>query len=277
MDNSVAKKSFKKEFGQVNHFLITTLIGLDSIKEYNVTEKPSSFSTCWNPRDIERSVNRSRVFVQELFLGRAVECLEMYMKLIDRKPSIIESTELQSLFDRANISIYKKVVFIGDFFEIDPVLVGLMEFLITWRNRVFHYDIDNIIRGKSSGILSLNKDIIKSKFAGLDIERLKVSWENNNGFSFKETASFIKATHDFVSEVDKHLIANMNFVRYYRDCIEKFFSSNLNSKEHYISFVGCRRKKFVKTLLQNIANESMIEENIISQVIDDVNIYLKNK
>ena len=69
MNATKAKKKFKKRFGQANHLLITTLVGLDSIESGKIVEKPSEFSTSWNPMEPKRSAERARMFVLQSFLG----------------------------------------------------------------------------------------------------------------------------------------------------------------------------------------------------------------
>ena len=103
-----AKKEFKKRFGQANHLLITTLIGLDSIESGNITRKPEGFSTSWNPKDPKRSAERARIFSLQSFLGWAVESLEMYLTELNRKPKELESGELTVIFSKAGRSIYQK-------------------------------------------------------------------------------------------------------------------------------------------------------------------------
>ena len=94
MSATRAKKTFKKRFGQANHLLITALVGLDAIETGEVSKKPESFSTSWNPIEPKRSAERARIFTLKSFLGWAVESLEMYLTELNRKPKELESEEL---------------------------------------------------------------------------------------------------------------------------------------------------------------------------------------
>jgi len=107
-----AKREFKKRFGHANHFLITTLIGLDAIEKGVVTDKPDSFSTTWNPKDAIRSAQRSRGFTLKSFLGWAVESLEMYLTELNRKPKKLESGIFTQLYSNAGQKIYLKAIYI---------------------------------------------------------------------------------------------------------------------------------------------------------------------
>ncbi|MBV5313756.1 MAG: hypothetical protein JZU47_10695 [Prolixibacteraceae bacterium] len=268
MKISPAKKEFKKRFGQANHLLITALVGIDGIQSGQITVKPESFNTSWNPRDYKRSAERSRVFILKSFLAWAVESLEMFMTELNRKPKLLESEQFTILFSRAGQSVYKKTIFIADEIDVDPILIALMEVLITWRNYTFHYDIDNEIRESSLNCLVEKADELKGRFAGLEIIQLKKTWESGGDFTFKETASLIKGTQDFVSEIDKYIIENIDLERYFLETIEKYFNSTPKSHRRYISFDSDKKLKYLKTLLQNIAGENDFDDLIIKNIIN---------
>ncbi len=270
MKSSPAKKEFKKRFGQANHLLITTLVGLDGIYSGKITEKPEDFSTSWNPKDAKSSADRARVFVLKSFLGSAVESLEMYLTTLNRKPKLLESEKFTELYSKAGQSIYKKTTYVADEIQVDPILIGLMEVLITWRNYEFHYDVDNEIRGASLAYLREHSDELKKRFSGLEIEELKKTWETKGDFTFKETASLIRATQDFVSEIDLYVIEKLNSIRYYSELIIRHFEILPNSKIRFISYDSERRRKFVLVLLQNIAGETEIEESVIDKIINNI-------
>lgn len=270
METSPAKKEFKNRFGQANHFLITTLVGLDGIQTGIIKEKPDTFCTSWNPRDVKRSAERSRVFVLKSFLGWAVESLEMYLTELNRKPKLLESENFTVLFSKAGQSVYKKTILIADEIQVDPVLTALMEVMITWRNYTFHYDIDNEIRESSLQCLKDHSEQVKIRFSGLEIEQLKKKWESNGDFTFKETASLIKATQDFVSEIDIYVLKNLDKERFFFDSIKRHFDKNENSLKRYESFDTTKKRKYLSVLLQNIAGETDTDEDILKLIIDQL-------
>lgn len=267
MKVSPAKKEFKKRFGQANHFLITSLVGIDAIQTGMVTEKPKSFSTTWNPIDPKKSADRSRIFILKSFLAWAVESLEMYMTELNRKPKLLESEKFTELFSRAGQSIYKKTIFIADEVKVDPLLSALMEVLITWRNYTFHYDIDNEIREESLKYLIENEELLKTRFAGLEIKKLKKTWETKGDFTFKETAALIKATQDFVSEIDSYAISNLDIERFLFEILERHFKAIPVSNARLRSFEYEKQKKFIRTLLQNIAGVSEADESLVENLL----------
>lgn len=271
MKASPAKKEFKKRFGQANHFLITALVGIDGIQSGLITEKPESFKTTWNPNDKKRSADRTRVFILKSFLGWAVESLEMYMTELNRKPKLLESEIFTSLFSKAGRSVYQKTTLIADEIKVDPILIGLMEVLITWRNYTFHYDIDNTIREASLHCLFEQSESIKERFSGLDIVILNKTWESGADFTFKETASLIKATQDFVDEIDIYVLDHLNVENFLIESTQKYFNLSELSYKRYSSFNIDKRQKYLKVLLQNIVGENEVDDKIINKIMAKLN------
>lgn len=270
MKESPARKEFKKRFGQANHLLITALVGIDGIQTGIITEKPESFSTSWNPKNKKRSADRTRIFVLKSFLGWAAESLEMYMTELNRKPKLLESEKFTSLFSKAGQSLYKKTTLIADEIKVDPVLIGLMEVLITWRNYTFHYDIDNEIRKESMNCLISNSENVKERFSGLDIFKLKDTWESGSDFTFKETASLIKATQDFVNEIDRYVLANLDTDRFIIESVLKHIKGSSTSKQRYLSFDKVKRTKYLRVLIQNIVGVSETDDQLIADIMKEL-------
>lgn len=237
------RREFKEKFGQANHFLITTLVGLNAIEKGKITSKDETFSTSWNPKDPIASAQRARIFVLKSFLISAVEALEMYLTCLNRKPKLLKGENFLKIYSKAGQSIYEKVIGVGDEVKVDPILIGMMEILVTWRNYIAHYDIDNQIRESSWKILVEKADEIKAKFSGLDIIRLKKTWEQNNEFTFKETASLIKATQLFVEQIDGYIIQNLIIDEYVEEIVERYFENKIflqrfkstSKKENYLN------------------------------------------
>ena len=173
----------------------------------------------------------------------------MYLTELNRKPKELESDELTALFSKAGRSIYQKAILVGEHAGVDPVLVALMEVLITWRNYTFHYDIDNQIRGESIILLRNSAERIRSEFCGLEIDQLQKTWESQGDFTFKETASLISATHKYVSEVDAYALYNLNTSRYVSDALELHFRGNDKAIQKLRSLPNEKKLRFI----QNIA------------------------
>lgn len=268
LKSTKARKEFKEKFGQANHLLITTLVGLDAIEKKLIKEKPKSFSTSWNPKDTTASARRARIFLLKSFLGSAVEALEMYLTELNRKPKLLQDHKDERfirIYSSAGQSIYKKVIKIGDEIKLDPIIIGLIEILITWRNYTLHYDIDNELRPEIWKILIENTAKIKTGFNGLDVLRLKDTWEKNKDFTFKETASIINACQIFVEKVDSFVIQNLDLEKYVLDCLEKYFENKtflqrFKSSNNKIDYLR-------STIEKNIGiKKCIIDQNIIDHI-----------
>jgi hypothetical protein len=268
MNTTKARKEFKAKFGQANHFLITTLVGLDAIENNSIKEKGASFSTSWNPRDQILSAKRSRIFVLKSFLGTAVETLEMYLTKLNHKPKLLQDHENDTflkIYSSAGQSIYRKAIGIGDEIKVNPILIGLIEILITWRNYTLHYGIDNKIREDSWNTLLANTEKIKDDFNGLDIVQLKQTYENNTDFSFKETASLISATQKFVEEIDSYVLSKLDQKLYIKETLEKYFENDkffqrFKSSANKKDYLEKITEKLLGLKDSNFFNESFIEE-----------------
>jgi hypothetical protein len=265
-----AKKSFKKRFGQANHLLITALVGLNAIETGLVTKKPDGFNTSWNPRAPARSAERARIFTLKSFLGWAVESLEMYLTELNRKPKELESEELASIYSKAGQSIYKKTIWVGEHAKVDPVLIALMEVLITWRNYTFHYDIDNTIRSESVVLLRNSADRLREEFCGLEIDQLQETWKNQDDFTFKETASLINATHKYVSAVDAFAITQINKTKYMTDALELHFRSNKKAIQKLRSLPHEKKIRFIKSITTDLVGVDVFKEGEAEQLLESV-------
>ena len=113
MKKTHARRKFKKLLGQANYFLITSLIGLNYIKETENIKKPDEFSTSWEPHNPKVSALRSRVYILNSSLAWTVDCLDSYFIMIHRKPKMIICSTFTSLMSQANRLVYKKAINIG--------------------------------------------------------------------------------------------------------------------------------------------------------------------
>jgi hypothetical protein len=94
---TAARSQFKKLLGQNNHYLITILIGLNGV-EAGTALLPDDFATSWNPRDVRRSVQRSREFAIKALLAWASDSLDAYQSALIPLPvpSFAQSTRWPS-------------------------------------------------------------------------------------------------------------------------------------------------------------------------------------
>ena len=225
INKSYALKKFKKEIGQANHFLITILIGLDGVKSGKVV-KNDEFDAAWNPRDIIASASRSRIYTIKASLAWVVDCLDMYLRLCNRKPRLL-SEELSNKFNGTGHRVYEKYKLVSDEYEVSDIDKAVVDLMICWRNRMTHFDAGNDISNESRNILivSINEDETIKKIH-LDSNKMINSFDQNECPTFKEMAFMISRTISFVESIDKILIDRVNVLTVLKDVLCNEFKNN---------------------------------------------------
>ena len=249
MKQTKARKQFKKLFGQQNHFLITCLIGLDYVENYDV-KCPDSFSTSWNPKEKRQSTRRSREFLLQSFLASAVDGLDMYLSLLNRTPKYVTDSKFEEVVSAAGRSVYCKVENVSNYFSINQVCKALCLALITLRNNLLHSMADNTLSTGDCEILCNNKVLIKEKYCGLNIEDILKRISEKEAPTFKEVASLIRATHFFVEEVDSKVIDSISDSFYY-ETLCKYLRDEKKLFEKYKRFSNLERKRLIENIFEN--------------------------
>jgi hypothetical protein len=252
MKSTKARKLFKSRFGQANHFLITSLIGLYEIEHNSSIKKPDEFSTSWEPHDRVRSSRRSREFLLDSFLSHAVDGVDSYLTLLNKSPKPILDKDFELIFEKANRSVYKKVLGIHDYFLLDKTITGLILLLITWRNNLTHYFAENEILGDYENHLYDHGDEIKNSFRGLDIKLIIPKSYKGQPLTFKEVASLINATHLYVEKIDAEILNRINLTEYANRILNHHFDEYDGSLLKYQNLSHTERQRFEFNVLQNL-------------------------
>jgi hypothetical protein len=203
LSTSPARRSFKSQLGSANHLIITALVGLNAVERQIVTEIPPDIHAAWSPKDPIVSARRSRRLLLDMALLRAVDALDIYICHSNRKPFLIDDQGSRDKIDAAGRRVFRKFKAITGYYgPLDLILCALVEVMITWRNKSAHDESDTEIEDSVQSILHENRDEILSTYRGLDSALLISGYKDNEPPAFKEVASFIRATHDFVSALD---------------------------------------------------------------------------
>jgi hypothetical protein len=265
MKQTLPRAIFKEHLGQANHYLITGLVGLYFLDGSSTQTAPEELRTSWNPRDKHASISRTRIFMLNSVLGWAVDSLDMYVSLLNRKPNYLQSNTLSSNMDYAGRSVLRKVIAIGDYYKIHPAILSLVDVLITWRNNIFHDLADNSIRNESLNALKQYENYIEENFCGLNANLLPDKVKCDDNLTFKETTSLIHAAQKYVEYVDTAIIDNFDLSAFCKEAI----SIELNNKENSnfaVKYYGVsyeRRKKFIITFFMNKYRLDDIDVHII--------------
>ncbi len=222
---SQARNRFKRLLGNANHQIITALIGLHAIKIGTVTEKPEECDTTWAPCDPVASATRSRALILEMALVRCVDALDTYIRLSIRQPALVQSTKLRTDIAKCGYSVFGKFQKIEQFVDCDDELLSsLVTLIITWRNRQVHTDADDELDRDCRNIICGNASEAKERFRGLDVNEMLDRYESNKSPRFKEVASFVKVTQDYVNFVEEFLFSQLDEQRYFRELVWKGLS-----------------------------------------------------
>lgn len=271
INKSYALKKFKMEIGQANHFLITILVGLDGVKSGKVV-KNDEFDAAWNPRDVIFSANRSRIYTIKASLAWAVDCLDMYLRLCNRKPRLLNE-ELSNKFNGSGHRVYEKYKLISDECAVSDIDKAVVDLMICWRNRMTHFDADNDISNESRNILieCVNEDETTKKIH-LDSNRMLNSFDQNECPTFKEMAFMISRTISFVESIDKILIARVNVLTVLKDVLCNELKNNPQIFHGIFSTTDDRRRKKLIQFIKNcgfveLENNSEDEISFIDEIL----------
>lgn len=256
---SPARRHFKQRIGQVNHFLITTLIGLDGVKSIKFT-LPEEFSTSWNPRSVERSVERSVRFVLDASLSWVVDNLDSYFIEANRKPSIIEDDNIRNNYDGTGRYVNKRFELfyqIAQKSNIEICKYGpLVALAIQWRNNTVHYGAKNQLNEEYRSLLIQHRDFYMDEFRHLDIVEMLKTFDSEDGHpSFKEVTSMIKAIHKYVECVDNYLLKGLNIERFKQDMLEMHFTKCVQARRKINNLSHERKNAYLKTLFRQYGFE----------------------
>lgn len=263
INHSIALKHFKKEIGQANHMLITIMVGLDGIVPYNIEAK-DEFHTSWNPKSKKRSVDRSKVFAKKAALVWLVDCLDMYLHLINQSPILIDNENLKNDLDddKNSRSVYRRVELMSTHYNIQSTDFALVDLLICWRNRLTHFRAENDITEQSKRILQNNSDEIMRTHCGLCIEQTLASFNKHNSPSFKEVTSFVRASINWVSEVDKKILHDIDWVSYSDRIIVTYLNDVKNCKTEKE-----RKEKIARRLNNIFSKDAEYTEKSVRQIL----------
>jgi hypothetical protein len=227
LNESAARRHFKDVLGNANHLIITILVGLYAVEQRLISECPAELRTAWNPKDPAASANRSRVMMLQMSLVRATDALDMYLSLARRKPALIQDANLQQKMDTCGQSVFGKFAVMRDVcLSENPVISALVEVMIAWRNRQVHSLADSEVSSEAWKILQRNAEWVKNEFRGMQVDRLFSDFSKEAPPSFKEIASFIRATQEAVRLVDSYLLTNLEQEPYLRQLVREFASKS---------------------------------------------------
>jgi hypothetical protein len=261
-----ARAEFKRHLGQANHFLVTALVALHHLEASDLAVAPAELRTSWNPKDRVASIARTRIFVTQSFLGWAVDSIDLYLSLLNRKPKFVRDPNVISSLDGAGRSVLRKAQIMSKHYDVPPPTCALVDILITWRNNVFHELADNSVADESRQALVVHAAFIETNYRGLRPDGLPDKAEAGDSLTFKEAASLIHAAHRFVEAIDAAVLLDFDQRTY---CFEAVLAA-LNDKNQdrrfaakYLSLTLDKRRRFVNNWLKNALGFATVPGDIL--------------
>ncbi len=245
------RREFKSLFGQANHFIITALVGLHYIEKGDIKTAPPELHTSWTPKDPKQSAARSRNFILNNALSSAVDALDVYLTLLWRDPKWIDGADVENVYSKAGRSVHAKALGLSHIFGTPAIERAMIEVIITWRNNVTHELAENKLSAESQEVLANERVQIQAKYCGLDASTLSQKANNGSEFTFKEAASLIRATQDFVEALDSIVLKRLRVVEFGFSYIENRLKQLPTFKRDFYGFPEERVRSLVLTVLEN--------------------------
>jgi hypothetical protein len=142
--------------------------------------------------------------VLETTLVRATDALDTYLMYSRREPSLVQDAKLRTEFDSARQSVAERLsILLSSLHPLDERVSALVEVMIAWRNRSVHSLADTEVRDAAWSTLRTNQAWLKGEFRGMEFDRLMSDFARGGAPTFKEIASFIRATQELVRQLDE--------------------------------------------------------------------------
>ena len=195
----------------------------------------------------------------------------MYLRMINQVPSLICKNDLKAQIDSPDNSrsIYRRINLICDYYKIQSIDYALIDLLICWRNRLTHFQAENDIAKKSRIFLLSNAASIQTNHCGLDIEATLKSFDSVNCPTFKEVTSFVRASINLASTIDRYLLNDIDKVEFADKIIIKYISDLKNVRLNNIFSKDPQTAE--KTIKQVLFQNGFSENNS-----NNVDMYCKN-
>ena len=130
----------------------------------------------------------------------------------------------------------------------DRLLSSLIAIAIVWRNRRVHTDADDVLGDRYKTSLRDSSSEARSRFRGLEIDQLLDRYDTNQSPRFKEIASLIKATQDYVNKVEDVFFDNLDKRQFLRELVWSGLSGATSSnKTRYEGRKECSERVWGKS------------------------------
>jgi hypothetical protein len=218
LQESPARRSFKKIAGQNNHFLITIHVGLAAVEGGTITIPPD-MRVAWDPRDHVSSAARSRGFANKAALAWLVDALDTYIRIL-RDGSFIASQQLRNELAEADSRDKGLAGRVGAVAQAtrqsDTAEAKLVEIAIAWRNRLVHQRASGNLSRAIIAAARSYADHFAENYQGMLIDELikRAGLRPAAPPTLKEVTAIIRAAHKLTERIDMELLSELNASEY---------------------------------------------------------------
>ncbi|MGN8247058.1 hypothetical protein ACTHAM_000729 [Cellulomonas soli] len=223
-----ARRDFKLNAGQNNHFLITVLVGLDAVREGRATLN-TEFSTSWSPKDERRSAERSRDYALKTSLTWIADLVDGYRSALSRTAGVLIASVPADAGASERLRCVAKAVGVAE--SPEELLVRLA---IHWRNRIVHTMSQSRLDARVRAELLRSAEYIRDNFRGLDVSRTIALAESGGSPRFKDVASIIEAAHIVVRKLDRRVVERLNLEEYVEDILRRELGSRFSEGDRQV-------------------------------------------
>jgi hypothetical protein len=215
--------------GQINHFLITILVGLSGVEDGTAT-LPPGMHTSWAPHNRTRSAARSREFANKAFLAWLVDALDAYIRGLQGSPPLADANVIEGIErakrEREGLRGRIRAVSAGTGQHETPEAI-LAEVAVVWRNRLVHYQATNRISGSLEAAARRRSEEFINLYQGLMIDDLikHVEKTPSPAPTLKEATAIVRASQKFVERSDSFLLQRFDVDSYLREVLRQYLLS----------------------------------------------------
>ena len=194
---------------------------------------------------------------------RCVDALDTYIRLVTRQPALVQSTELRNDIADCGLSVFGKFQKIEQFVECDDELLSsLITLIVAWRNRQVHTSADDVLSRDCRDVICGNASEANIRFRGLDVNEMLDRYEKNKSPRFKEVASFVKVTHDYVNVVEEFLFTQLDEEKFFRELVWSGLSEEITSGKNRQK---CRKRCADSVWGKNESNKRQAVERFLQR------------
>lgn len=258
LETSPARRTFKENLGQANHFLVTIEVGLEAIRDGRI-EPPGPTWTRWDPKNPKRSADRSSGFAGLGALALLVDGLDAYREDALFGPRLIQSEKVAKVISQQSNATghFEALVESCDLKESPPW--AFANIARAWRHRLLHRKGDAKLKSRVHHTLKERQEEIAANFAGLDVDILIARFESGEAPSFKETTAMIRGSQELIERIDGYFIGILDLELFLRESVDAYLlAENGNLLKTRINNIwGKDRNRRLRTLRNVLTNQGM--------------------